>query len=248
MCLWFKLLLDVSAVGSRTWFVFAAFLVCLQAIFGNLKRQEELQQTETFLEALGKTVTPLFPTSLCGVLVFGSVSRRLLPPPPSASSSFRSHTTCPHTTCHHTTCSHTPCPHTTCPHTTCSTLTHTQLVHTDLAHTQLVHTQLVITQLAHTQLVNTYSHTTCPHTTCPHLITHNLSTQTLLTTCPPSLGRPLGDINLHFVGQAWHVWHWAGSGGALGPEWPGWSPRLLASQVWHFETSTFVSRGRRGTW
>ena len=132
--------------------------------FGNLKRQEELQQTETFLEALGKTVTPLFPTSLCGVLVFGSVSRRLLPPPPSASSSFRSHTTCPHTTC----------PHTTCP----TELTHTQLVHTDLAHTQLVHTQLVITQLAHTQLVNTYSHTTCPHTTshtklnphttCPH--------------------------------------------------------------------------------
>ena len=28
--------------------------------------------------------------------------------------------------------------------------------------------------------------------------------------------------------QAWHVWHWAGSGGALGPEWPGWSPRTCS--------------------
>ena len=26
----------------------------------------------------------------------------------------------------------------------------------------------------------------------------------------------LGDTCLRFVGQAWHLWHWAGSGGALG--------------------------------
>ena len=40
---------------------------------------------------------------------------------------------------------------------------------------------------------------------------------------PPSFhvaGVVLGDIDLHLVWQAWHVWHWAGSGGALGPEWP----------------------------
>ena len=27
----------------------------------------------------------------------------------------------------------------------------------------------------------------------------------------------LGDILLRFARQAWHLWHWAGSGGALGP-------------------------------
>jgi len=29
----------------------------------------------------------------------------------------------------------------------------------------------------------------------------------------------LGGIGLHFVWQAWHLWHWAGSGGALGSRW-----------------------------
>ena len=58
----------------------------------------------------------------------------------------------------------------------------------------------------------------------------------------------LGDIDFHFAWQAWHLWHWTGSGCALGPEWTRWSPRLLAWQVWHLETSTFVSRDRRGTW
>ena len=41
---------------------------------------------------------------------------------------------------------------------------------------------------------------------------------------PPSFhvaGVVLGDIDLHFVWQPWHVCRWAGSGGALGPEWPG---------------------------
>ena len=35
----------------------------------------------------------------------------------------------------------------------------------------------------------------------------------------PSLcmaGVALGDMDLHFAWQAWHLWHWAGSGGALG--------------------------------
>ena len=135
-----------------------------------------------------------------------------------------SHTTCPRTTCHHTTCPHRPCSHTTCPHTTCPHLLTHNL--STLTHTQLVHTQLV----------HTYSHTTCPHRPCSQLVHLHLA------------GLVLGDIDLHFVGQAWHVWHWAVSGGALGPEWPGWSPRLLAWQAWRFETSTFVSRGRRCTW
>ena len=29
-------------------------------------------------------------------------------------------------------------------------------------------------------------------------------------------GVALGDIHLRFAWQAWHLWHWAGSGGALG--------------------------------
>ena len=57
-----------------------------------------------------------------------------------------------------------------------------------------------------------------------------------------------GDIDLHFVRQAWYVWHWAGSGGALGPEWPGWPPRLLAWQAWCSAIATLVLRGRRDTW
>ena len=30
-------------------------------------------------------------------------------------------------------------------------------------------------------------------------------------------GVALGDMNLPFARQAWHLWHWAGSGGALEP-------------------------------
>ena len=91
-------------------------------------------------------------------------------------------------------------------------------------------------------------------------------------------GPALGDIHLGFAWQAWHLWHWAGSGGAFGRAWArlgalghAWA-RLVAGddgdaavlsvagvalgdihllfawQVWHLETSTYVSRGRRGTY
>ena len=69
----------------------------------------------------------------------------------------------------------------------------------------------------------------------------------------------LGDIHLDFAWQAWHLWHWAGSGGALGR---GWSPRHFCVagvalgdihfrftwQAWLLATSTFVFRGRRVTY
>ena len=61
-------------------------------------------------------------------------------------------------------------------------------------------------------------------------------------------GVALGDIHLRFAWQAWHLWHWAGSGGALGRRWSPVTPRHFAWQAWHLVTSTFVSRGRRGTW
>ena len=39
-------------------------------------------------------------------------------------------------------------------------------------------------------------------------------------------------IHLRFAWQAWHSWHWV----------------AFAWQAWHLVTSTFVLRGRRGTW
>ena len=80
----------------------------------------------------------------------------------------------------------------------------------------------------------------------------------------------LGDIHLHFT---WQVWHKLTStvvlrgrrgtygipsfcvagvalmalGGALGPDLSPVTPRLFAWQAWYLVTSTFISRGRRGT-
>ena len=67
----------------------------------------------------------------------------------------------------------------------------------------------------------------------------------------PSLcaaGVALGDIHRHFAWQAWHLWHWAGSGGALGSCLAPWAPRLFAWQAWYLDTSTSTLRGRRGTY
>ena len=146
-----------------------------------------------------------FPTSLCGVLAFGSVSRpppsARLRPPASRRLTNNLHTYNLHT---HTQFVHTTYSHTTCTHT--HNLLHTQLTHTQLTQTQLTHTQLTHTQLAHTQL------------------THTQLTHTQLT-------------------QAWHVWHWAGSGGVLGSHVPPWSPRLFAWQAWHLATCSCTLRG-----
>jgi len=102
-----------------------------------------------------------------------------------------------------------------------------------LPHTQLVHTQLAHTQLAHTQLVHT------------QLLTHNLALGDAVAVCVA--GVALGDIDVHSAWQAWHLQHWAGSGGALGPCLAPLSPRLFVWQVWHLATSTCILRGRRGT-
>ena len=174
-----------------------------------------------------------FPTSLCGVLVFGSVSRR--PPVPPARPPAR----LPHTTCSHTTCPHTQ-------------LAHTQLVHTQLTHTQLAHTQLVLSShnlsshnlLTHTHLVltqlTTCSRTTCPHTTCPHTTWQawHLATSTFTLRGrrgtwrhPPSLC--VAGVALTALGRLW---------------WRTGSPRLFKWRAWHLVTSTVTLRGRRGTW
>jgi len=85
-------------------------------------------------------------------------------------------------------------------------------------------------------------------------------------------GVALGDIHLPFTWQAWHLvsstfvspgrrgtWRHlpafgvAGAaqvafGGALGRRWLPGAPRHFAWQAWHLVTSTFISRGKLGTW
>eukprot|EP00435_Cladocopium_sp_Y103_P014707 s2679_g3.t1 len=58
-------------------------------------------------------------------------------------------------------------------------------------------------------------------------------------------GVALGDICLHFLWQAWHLRHWAGSGGGFGRRW-GPCGASFAWQAWHLATSAFVLCGRRG--
>ena len=82
---------------------------------------------------------------------------------------------------------------------------------------------------------------------------------------PPSFcvaGVALCLMNFRFAWQAWHLWHWAGSGGGLGL---GIGRRDAAAlcvagvglcrihlrfawQAWHSVSWTFVLRGRRGTY
>ena len=67
---------------------------------------------------------------------------------------------------------------------------------------------------------------------------------------PPSFhvaGVAQTHIYRRFAWQAWHLWYWvAPLGRDLAPVTPG-APRHFAWQAWHLVTSTFVSRGRRGT-
>ena len=123
-----------------------------------------------------------------------------------------------------------------------------------LSHTTLSHT------IFNTQLWNTPSFT--------HHLCHTSSFTHHLWRHVPSFhvaGVALRDIHLRFAWQAWRLWHWAGSGGALGRAWA----RLVAGdaaqlcvagvalghihlrfawQAWHLVTSTFVLGGRRGTY
>ena len=75
-------------------------------------------------------------------------------------------------------------------------------------------------------------------------------------------GVALGDIDRGFAWQAWHLWHWTGSGGALGSPFGavvaaavgvagvalGDIDLHFAWQAWHLVTSTVTLRGGRGTY
>ena len=83
----------------------------------------------------------------------------------------------------------------------------------------------------------------------------HLGTLVAATVCRP--GVALGDIDVHSAWQAWHLWHWTRSGGALGTLVAaavcvagvalGDIDRHFAWQAWHLVTSTCILRGRRGT-
>ena len=71
-------------------------------------------------------------------------------------------------------------------------------------------------------------------------------------------GVAFGSIGLHSVRQAWHLatsawqawrlWCWAGSGGALGSRLSPRTRRLFVWQAWHLEASASILCGRRGAW
>ena len=148
----------------------------------------------------------LFPTSLCGVLVFGCV---LPAAPPLFPRNSLTHSVLTHNSHTHTRHTHTYT-HTTYSHTTCS--------HTTYSHTQLIHIQL--TQNSYTHNVLTHNSYTVVHT--HNLLTHNSHTHNLVThnshthnsfthnslTHKPSLcvaGVALGDIDVQSAWQAWHL-------------------------------------------
>ena len=117
-------------------------------------------------------------------------------------------------------------------HTTLShTIFHTQLCHTPffthhfVTHT-IFHTPLCHPPSLNTQLCHTLFHTQLCHTPSftHHFVTHHLSHTTLSHT----IFHPL---LCHTPSFTHHLSH-----------------TTLAWQAWHLVTSTFVSRGKRGTW
>ena len=155
-----------------------------------------------------------FPTSLCGVLVFDSVSRRrllrrlrLLLPPSLLHTHFVNtlfvhthfvntlfvNTHFVHTHFVNTHFVNTQCPHTLCPHTFCQ---HTLCPHTLCQQTLCPHTLYQQTLCQHTLCQQTLcqqtlcQHTLCPHTLCQQtLCPHTLYQQTLCqhTLCQQTL-------------------------------------------------------------
>ena len=107
----------------------------------------------------------------------------------------------------HTSLSHHLC-HTTLSHTIFHT--HTHLCHTPSFSHHMCHT--------HTALSHTIFHTHLCHTPSftHNFVTHHLSrTSVSHTIFHTSLSHTIY-IHLHSAWQEWHLWDWAGSGGALG--------------------------------
>ena len=195
-----------------------------------------------------------FPTSLCGVLVFDSVSRVLprlsaSPPPPPASVTLStnthhlSHTTLSHIISHiffHTQLCHTSSfTHNFVIHNFVSAVTHhlSHIICHTSSHTSSFTHNFVTHHLSHTTLSYTtlspLSHTIFhTHTILSHIIshiffhTHNFVTHHLSQTTLSHIICHTSFVTHHLTHLLSHTTLW---------------------QAWHLATSTFVLRGRRGT-
>ena len=156
------------------------------------------------------------------------------------------HTFSQHTLCQHTFSQQTLCHHTLCPHTLYQrilrqhTLCHHTLCHHTLWH-NLTSTFVSRGRLVHTHFINEYFVNT--HFVTTHFVTIHFGT----TWHPPSFhvaGVAQTDICRRFAWHAWDRWYWVAP---LGRDLAPVTPRHFAWQAWHNLTSTFVSRGRRGT-
>ena len=234
---------------------------------------EQTKERRRLERAKGGVVLHLFfPTSLCGVLVFDSVSRssrtrRLLPaPPPPLSHSTLSHTlTFTHNFVIHS-LSHTALSHTltfthnlVTPSFTHNFVTH-HLFHTELCHTPSFTHNFVIHSLSHTTLSRTIFHTQLCHTPSftHNFVTHHLSHTTLSYFVTHSLSHthlchaPSFTHNFVTHHLSHTIFHTTLSHTILHTH-TTLSQTLFpfAWQAWHLATSTCVWRGRRGaccTW
>ena len=216
------------------------------------------------------SVSAFFPTSLCGVLVFDSVSQVLprlpassrLPPPPLhthlSHTIFVNHLCQPSSFTHHLshTISHTQSlTHTFVNHHLSHHLSHTSLS-TTIFHTQSFQTQSFTHTIFHTPSLSTIfvnhhlSHTIF-HTPPFTSFTHNLS-HTIFHT--PSfthhLSHHLSRTIFHTPSFTHNIFH----SPSLSPIFVNLShthtslSTTIAWQAWHLATCAFVSRGRRGTY
>ena len=140
-------------------------------------------------------------------------------------------------------------------------LSHKRYLTHNLSHNTLFHT----TTFSHTIFHNNFlSHTQSFAQQLSHTqsFTHSFVTSggTLVSSWPSFCvaGVALAHIDLRFAWQAWRLWHWVGSGGALGRRCAaalcvagvalGDIDVAFAWQAWHLLTSTFVLCGRRGVY
>ena len=194
----------------------------------------------------------LFPTTLCGVLVFDSVlpcsaaassssSSRLLPSTHSLSThslsthSLSTHSLSTHSLSTHSLSTHILSTHSLSTHSlsthilsTHSLSTHSLSTHTLSTHTLSTHslsTHSLSTHSLSTHSLPTHILSFCPHTLCPHtLCPHTLCPHTF---CQHTHTLALGDIHLHFAWQAWHLVTFTvvlrGRRGTHGTGWRAWS-------------------------
>ena len=111
----------------------------------------------------------------------------------------------------------------------------THFVHTHFVTTHFVHTHFVTTHFVHTHFIN-------KHFVNTHFVTTHFVTTHVAPLCVAGVAQT--DICRRFAWQACHLWYWVAR---LGPDLAPGAPRHFAWQAWHNLTSTFVSRGRRGT-